>query len=980
MSVNGSNFVSGSEIRWKGVNRLTTFLSSTLLRATIPASDIATAGTAEITVFNPAPGGGTSNAQTFTINQLPPSDNNNFANRIELIGLLGNETGTNVSATKETGEPNHAGNVGGKSVWWKWTAPISGLVTVDTHGSNFDTLLAVYTGTNIGSLTEIVSNDDDGSGNNNSGVAFSVQSGNEYQIAVDGFSGVSGDIVLNWVLAPPPPQPDLVVINPATSAATLTPGQSFTISATVKNVGGTSSNATTLRYYRSADSTITTGDTPLGTDTVSALLANATSPESFSSIAPAVGNYWVGACVLAVSGESNTTNQCSTGVPITVGTNTYDITASAGANGSISLSGVVPVNHGANQTFIMTPAANYHVADVLVNGVSVGAVTTHTFTNVTAAHTISVTFATAPAPDLITISPSVSDSNLTRGQSFTITATVKNVGTASSSSTNLLYYRSADSSISTGDTLLGAGTVSALSPNATSPESFSSTAPMAIGTYWVGACALEVSGESNTTNQCSTGVQITVSTSPTISRNPSSFSFTGQEGGANPVSQTLSIQNSGGEALNWSVGDNAAWLFVSPSNGISTGEADSVTVSVNTAGLLSANYNATITVTAPGATNTPLTIPVALTVTTADSDNDGIPDSFELAHGLNPNDPLDALFDPDGDNYTNLEEFLGGTDPRDSTSLPIRPFVAETSPHDGQGVVAGTQRVPIDSSIAIRIKDQDDGIDPNTIVMTVEGIGVQNRIRTKAVNGAGFTDIWVIYDTTNPDTDSDGKPDSYEFAFDQEINVRIELSDTQGIAMNPYAFSFKIESQQEHDQALAAMPAVTTSSDPVTGMTTIEAVQGTPIAGAKILFNPAEPVSPRFGPVNEIPPLTVANGVGLPLNLEPPTVFDNSVTLFIPAPGVSDLSLLKVYVFTPESGWQVASLAGWCRAHESIIRKPARQRLKFSSTILPEFRPQNLLLHHLPPRNWYFLPMEKATWKFPSPLDGISQLIRMGTQ
>ncbi len=68
LSVNGSNFVSGSVIRWKGVNRLTTFVSSTVLRATIPASDIATAGTAQITVFSPAPGGGPSNARVFTIN------------------------------------------------------------------------------------------------------------------------------------------------------------------------------------------------------------------------------------------------------------------------------------------------------------------------------------------------------------------------------------------------------------------------------------------------------------------------------------------------------------------------------------------------------------------------------------------------------------------------------------------------------------------------------------------------------------------------------------------------------------------------------------------------------------------------------------------------------------------------------------------------------------------------------------------------
>ena len=71
----------------------------------------------------------------------------------------------------------------------------------------------------------------------------------------------------------------------------------------------------------------------------------------------------------------------------------HTITPSAGANGSISPSGATSVNDGASQTFTITPSANYHVADVLVDSVSVGAVTSYEFTNVIADHTISVTFA-----------------------------------------------------------------------------------------------------------------------------------------------------------------------------------------------------------------------------------------------------------------------------------------------------------------------------------------------------------------------------------------------------------------------------------------------------------------------------------------------------------------------------------------------------------------------------------------------------------
>jgi len=67
LTVNGSNFIAGSVVRWNGLDRTTTYVSSTQLTASITAADIATAGTASVTVFNPAPGGGISNAQVFTV-------------------------------------------------------------------------------------------------------------------------------------------------------------------------------------------------------------------------------------------------------------------------------------------------------------------------------------------------------------------------------------------------------------------------------------------------------------------------------------------------------------------------------------------------------------------------------------------------------------------------------------------------------------------------------------------------------------------------------------------------------------------------------------------------------------------------------------------------------------------------------------------------------------------------------------------------
>jgi len=68
LTVTGTNFINASVVRWNGSDRATTFVSNTQLTAAIPATDIAAAGAASVTVFNPAPGGGASNAMSFTVN------------------------------------------------------------------------------------------------------------------------------------------------------------------------------------------------------------------------------------------------------------------------------------------------------------------------------------------------------------------------------------------------------------------------------------------------------------------------------------------------------------------------------------------------------------------------------------------------------------------------------------------------------------------------------------------------------------------------------------------------------------------------------------------------------------------------------------------------------------------------------------------------------------------------------------------------
>ena len=141
-------------------------------------------------------------------------------------------------------------------------------------------------------------------------------------IACDSASNPNGYI--------PTPHPDLVVASPSVSDSGPAPGAPFTLSATVRNDGDGAAAGTTLRYYRSTDATITTSDTAAGTDAVGGLGGGATSSESIDLTAPSTaGTYSYGACVDAVAGESDTTNNCSPSVQVTVPVETQACSADA---------------------------------------------------------------------------------------------------------------------------------------------------------------------------------------------------------------------------------------------------------------------------------------------------------------------------------------------------------------------------------------------------------------------------------------------------------------------------------------------------------------------------------------------------------------------------------------------------------------------------------------------------------------------------
>ena len=117
------------------------------------------------------------------------------------------------------------------------------------------------------------------------------------------------------------------------------------------------------------------------------------------------------------------------------------------------------------------------------------------------------------SPDLVVQSVSVSDGDVDGGESFTLSATVRNQGNGAAAATMLRYYRSSDTTISTSDTHVGSDSVGSLAAAGVSNESIGLTAPANAGTYHYGACADSVAGESNTGNNCSSGAQVTVKSS-----------------------------------------------------------------------------------------------------------------------------------------------------------------------------------------------------------------------------------------------------------------------------------------------------------------------------------------------------------------------------------------------------------------------------------------------------------------------------------
>ena len=247
---------------------------------------------------------------------------------------------------------------------------------------------------------------------------------------------------------------------------------------------------------------------------------------------PGMYDFFVG--VNPVPGESNTNNNYSDLVRITVqsamkpGAPT-GLTATADGPTEIDLSWTAPSDDGGAaitgyRIEVSTDGSSW--SDLVANTNSTA--TSYSLTGLTAwstrhyrvsainsagtgtaSNTANATTGTAPGPDLVVDTPTVADIHPIVGTFFSLYATVRNQGNAASGPATLLFYRSTDSTITTSDERIGAGsTISGLSPTETDYLSDQSRAPSTPGTYYYGACVVSSKDESNTANNCSPALTI----------------------------------------------------------------------------------------------------------------------------------------------------------------------------------------------------------------------------------------------------------------------------------------------------------------------------------------------------------------------------------------------------------------------------------------------------------------------------------------
>jgi hypothetical protein len=151
------------------------------------------------TLYYIAVGGEGSSTGDISLSWSIGPSNDNFVAAEPISGQSGSKSGSNVGASREMNEPSYY-DVGNATIWYRWTPTISRGYTFHTNGSDFDTVLSVWTGEPVSNLTKVAENFD--YGNNTSQVTFNAVAGITYNIAVGGEGGSWGNVELTWSIGP----------------------------------------------------------------------------------------------------------------------------------------------------------------------------------------------------------------------------------------------------------------------------------------------------------------------------------------------------------------------------------------------------------------------------------------------------------------------------------------------------------------------------------------------------------------------------------------------------------------------------------------------------------------------------------------------------------------------------------------------------------------------------------------------------------
>ena len=363
-----------------------------------------------------------------------------------------------------------------------------------------------------------------------------------YYVRVIPVSGEGSPVVSRSPVRITTSSADLVVDTLTVDKSTVAPGESFTLTATVRNQGVGNSTAATLEYYSSTDTTITTADTLIsgtadpieilsGYNAVNQAYSN-TSTQTVELTAPATpGTYYYGACVSGSLYESNIQNNCSAAVTITVSAppdlvaEIFGFRPNTVAPGTRLTLDATVTNDGVGQsprtTLRFYESTDRRFRDVdEIDRVTVAELTSTRSTSESirliapdtpgtyyyrvhvdeVAHEEStfnntsgyiVLFVETP---LVLESVEPSESTVVAGERFTLTATLRNDGSAASARTAVEFYSSDDDTITSRDTSIGTSFVSAIAARGTDQVSRTLTAPTAAGTYYYGVCIGDATG------------------------------------------------------------------------------------------------------------------------------------------------------------------------------------------------------------------------------------------------------------------------------------------------------------------------------------------------------------------------------------------------------------------------------------------------------------------------------------------------------